>query len=178
MPGVRRGQGSTTFIDRALQTNRRRAALTDTPQPTAGEGVAAPSPQTQQLGSTPQRPVNAPQGAEREALLRTPARPAGSASPLSAAPSPEPRLRSIARVDEEFPPQDLAEASATGTNVAATNLGERFYRRYGRYPTDVDMSILAARKQFETTKGRPPSRDELLTYLRQLTVNRNDEFLY
>jgi len=74
--------------------------------------------------------------------------------------------------------QDLVDASATGTNVAATTLGERFYRRYGRYPTDTDLSIIAARRQFETTKGRPPSRDELLAYLRQSVVNRNDEFLY
>jgi hypothetical protein len=62
--------------------------------------------------------------------------------------------------------------------VAATNLGDRFYRRYGRYPTDVDLSIIATRRRFESTKGRPPSRDELLAYLRQGIVNREDEFLF
>jgi len=84
---------------------------------------------------------------------------------------------SIPTVDEEFPISDLVESTAKGTNVAATNFGERFYRRYGRYPTDADLSIISLRRRFEREQGRPPSRDELLAAVRQNLVNRQDEML-
>jgi len=172
MPGVRRGQGSTSFIDRELQTGKRRAAISDVPQP-GGLGGVSPTG----LGSTPQRPVNAPQGGEREALLNTPARRAGSAPMSTGAPTAEPRLLSIPRIDEEFPVADLVGSTLTGQNVATTTFGERFYRRYGRYPTDVDLNIISLRKRYEADKGRPPTRDELLGYLRQGVLNRSDEML-
>ena len=171
MPGVRRGQGSTSFIDRELQTGRRRAAISDVPQP---GGLGAPSPTG--LGSQPVRPVNPPQR-NQEALLNMPARRAGTAPQPTGVPTAEPRLLSIPKVDDEFPLADLVASTATGTNIATTTFGERFYRRYGRYPTDVDLNIISLRRQFETAKGRAPNRDELLQYLRQGTLNREDEFL-
>jgi len=64
---------------------------------------------------------------------------------------------SIPTVDEEFPAADLIRATGEGTNVAATGFGERFYRRYGRYPTDADLGIIAMRRQFEKAQGRPPT---------------------
>lgn len=123
-------------------------------QPPAAEPVGAPAP-------TPEAPP--------EDFTRTPARPRAQA--------PQ-RLAGVPRVDEEFPISDLADATGgPGTNVAATGLGERFYRRYGRYPTDADLGIISLRRRFENETGRPPTRDELLAAVRQNTVNREDEFL-
>jgi len=82
---------------------------------------------------------------------------------------------SIPTVDDEFPVSD--EPGKEG-NVEASTLGERFYRRYGRFPTEVDLSIINLRRRFEKDTGRPPTRDELLASLRDnMIVNREDEFI-
>jgi len=87
-------------------------------------------------------------------------------------------LISIPTIDQEFPVSDLVGAVGRGENVAATSFGERFYRRYGRYPTEVDLSIINLRRRFEQDQGRPPTRDELLATLREtMVVNREDELL-
>lgn len=173
MPGVKRGQGSTPFLDRELRQGQTRRQLMDVPQP-GGVGQRAPGvnvrpniPPSAQPAGTPATPQR---GADTD-LARTPARPRGTTEPVSG-------LISIPTVDQEFPVSDLVGAVGRGENVAATDFGERFYRRYGRYPTEVDLSIINLRRRFEQDQGRPPTRDELLATLRDsMVVNREDEFL-
>lgn len=177
MPGVKQGRGGTPFLDRELRRGKSQQQLIDLPQP-GGVGQKAP----QGVGGTNVRP-NQPPSAEpagtpaptpRAAdttLARTPARPRGTTEPES-------RFMSIPTVDEEFPVSDLVGAGGQGANIAATSLGERFYRRYGRYPTETDLSIINLRRRFERDQGRPPTRDELLAALRNnMIVNREDELL-
>lgn len=172
MPGVKKGQGGTPFLDRELRRGQSQAKLMDL-------GKAAP----QDIGGTNVRPNQPPsatpagspatsQRAAPPSLEKTPARPRDSQG------APESRLMSIPTVDDEFPVSDLAGADGTGVNIAATSLGERFYRRYGRFPTEVDLSIINLRRRFEQDTGRPPTRDELLASLRDnMIVNREDEFV-
>lgn len=155
----------------------RQQKLMDVPQP---GGLNQPSPTG--LGGVNVRPNQppaagpaAPAAGSQEELIRTPARPGQTGQ--TAQPAQEPRLNSIPRIDDEFPVADLVRATGTGENIAATSLGERFYRRYGRYPTEVDLSILNLRRKFEHDVGQPPTRDELLQTLRNNMVNRQDEML-
>lgn len=172
MPGVKAGRG-TPFLDRELRKGAAQQKLMDVPQP---GGLGGPSPTG--LGGTNVRPNQAPAAAPpaqaaapQQDLSKIPARAKQPATGTGQ------RLNAIPMLDDEFPASDLVNSTGTGTNIAATGYGERFYRRYGRYPTNVDMSIIALRRQFETTQGRSPTRDELLAAVRQQTVNRQDELL-
>lgn len=176
MPGTKQGRGGTPFLDRELRKGKAQQNLMDIPQP-GGVGQRAP----QGVGGTSVRPNQPPSAqpavipaptpkAVDTGLAQTPARPRGTTEPAS-------RFMSIPTIDEEFPISDLVEATGQGTNVAATGFGERFYRRYGRYPTDADLSLISLRRRFEREQGRPPSRDELLAAVRRTVVNRQDEML-
>lgn len=178
MPGAKQGRGGTPFLDRALRRGKSERDLIDVPQP-GGVGQKAP----QGLGGVnvrPNQPPSAepvgtpatPQRGVEPNLAQTPARPRDQQG------AQESRLMSIPTIDEEFPVSDLVGATGPGANIAATSLGERFYRRYGRYPTEVDLSIINLRRRFEKDQGRPPTRDELLATLRNnMVVNREDELL-
>ena len=170
MPNVKQGRGGTPFLDRELQRGARQGKLMDTPQP---QSLGQRSPTG--MGGTNVRPNQPPAAAPaapaapQEDLSKIPARPRQEAPPA---------YLTIPRIDDEFPVADLVRATGTGENLAATSLGERFYRRYGRNPTEVDLSIINLRRKFETDTGRPPTRDELLMTLRNnMVVNREDEFL-
>lgn len=177
MPGTKQGRGGTPFLDRELRKGKAQQNLMDIPQP-GGVGQKAP----QGIGGTSVRPNQAPSAqpvvtpaptpkAADTSLTQTPARPRGTTEPAS-------RFMSIPTIDEEFPTSDLAGATGQGANLAATTFGERFYRRYGRNPTDVDLAIINMRRRWEREQGRPPTRDELLAMLRNnMLVNREDEFL-
>jgi len=106
---------------------------------------------------------------QQQDISKIPARPRQEAAPA---------FLSIPRIDDEFPVADLVGATGQGQNIPASTLGERFYRRYGRFPTETDLGIIAVRRRFEKDAGRPPTRDELLSTLRNnMIVNREDEFL-
>ena len=170
MPGVRRGQGGgTPFLDRELRRGESQRKLMDlgkaAPQDVGGTNVRPNQPPSAKPAASPATP----QKDVPLSLEQTPARPR---NPQEA---PASRLTSIPTVDDEFPVGDMPGKEG---NVAATSLGERFYRRYGRFPTEVDLSIINLRRRFEKDTGRPPTRDELLASLRDtMVVNREDEFL-
>lgn len=172
MPGVRQGRGNTPFLDRELRKGAAQQKLMDIPQP-GGLGQASPTG----LGGVNVRPNQPPAAAPEPGRVQEPEQ---DISKIPARPRQEeaPRFLSIPRLEDEFPVSDLVGATGQGQNVAATTFGERFYRRYGRNPTEVDLSIIALRRRFEQDMGRPPTRDELLANLRSnMLVNREDEFL-
>jgi len=173
MPGVKKGQGGIPFLQRELQKGNAQQKMMDVPQP-GGVGQASPTG----LGGTNVRPNQPP--AKETAPKEPKAAPAQDISKIPARPRQEaaPAFLSIPRIDDEFPISDLVGATGQGQNIPASTLGERFYRRYGRYPTETDLGIIAVRRRFEKDSGRPPTRDELLSTLRNnMIVNREDEFL-
>lgn len=76
-------------------------------------------------------------------------------------------------LDEEFPADTLYESDG-GAVLPATSLHDRFYRRYGRMPTDTDAYVLNMRQQYERNVGRPPNKTELLAIARQAYESRED----
>lgn len=172
MPGVKQGRG-TPFLDRELRKGAAQQKLMDVPQP---GGLNQPSPTG--LGGVNVRPNQPPAAAPPPEQAAAPPQ---DPNKMRAKPNPGAtgqQYTSIPKIDDEFPVSDLVRATGTGENLAATTLGERFYRRYGRYPTEVDLSILNLRRRFEHDSGRPPTRDELLMTLRNtMIVNRQDELL-
>ena len=76
-------------------------------------------------------------------------------------------------LDEELPADTLYESDG-GQVLPATALHDRFYRRYGRLPTDVESYILHARQQYEKQMGRSPTAEELGLLFRRAHESRED----
>jgi len=86
-------------------------------------------------------------------------------APAPAAPA-EPADYPLPSLDEEFPGDTLYESDG-GQVLRAGALTDRFYRRFGRMPTDTDMYILHIRREYERNLGRSPTKNELRLAIRR-----------
>lgn len=169
------------FLERILRGGKKRQGLLDM---SASGGVGVPSPTG--LGSgqgPPPRPTPAADISEMVPPTPAPAAPPEAApvagpegAPAPAAP-PEP-TQAMPLLEEEFPSSTLFESDgerAGRTVLRAPSLRERFYRVYGRLPTDVETYILHLRDRYEKQLGRAPVLGELHSEIERMYEVRRDE---
>jgi hypothetical protein len=162
--------GGAPFLERVLRAGNKRNSLLGMPAP-GGTNVPTPG-----VGRAPM-PSNLEPSQERgprpeERQPRPQPTPQGGGQPQQQSQPEQP----IPSLDEELPSTTLADADG-GEVFPASSLGERFYRRYGRNPTDVDYHLLHMREQFEQFYGRAPTKTELMSSIRRQYEVREDRFV-
>lgn len=162
MPDQSSGPG---FLERMLRKGKKQNALLNMPQ---SGGIGMPSPTGLGSGQAPP-----PRPTPAAAAQIAPAGGTPMAAPeAAAAPPPDPDMLPLPSLDEEFPLDTLAEPMAGQQVFSAGSLTDRFYRTYGRAPTETDMYVLNIRRQFETKRGRSPSKRDIMEAMKRVTETR------
>lgn len=159
--------GGASFLERVLRGGSKRQALLGMP---ASGGVGVPDPG---MGRAPMPSQLTP---SQERVAQPAPEPSPEPTPTQAAPQQPQPEEPIPSLDEELPVDTLAESDG-GQVFPAAGLGDRFYRRYGRSPTDVDYHILHMRQQFEQAYGRSPTKTELMSSIKRQYEVREDRFV-
>lgn len=163
MPGQTLG---TPFLERIMRKGKKQNALLNVPQ---SGGMGLPSPTGVGSGQKPP-PRKPPAAAAQIAPVGGGAAPAPTApaEPMHQPQQPPIDQMPLPLLDEEFPADSVDGEQMLG----AGSLNDRFYRVYGRSPSEVDMYILNIRRQFEQKRGRPPSKQDILEATKRITESR------